>query len=44
MVNTDGSPTSSLTSAHSQAVAVPTNIVINKYIPAGTKHYGVLNK
>ncbi len=43
-VNSDGSPTSSLAAAHNQAVAVPTNTVINKYIPAGTKHYGVLNK
>ncbi len=43
-VNADGSPTSTLAAAHSQAVAVPTNAAINKYIPAGTKHYGVLNK
>lgn len=43
-VNPDGSPTSALTAAHGQAVAVPTNSKINAFIPAGTKHYGVLNK
>lgn len=43
-VSADGTPTSALTSAHSQAIAVPTNAAINKWIPAGTKHYGVLDK
>lgn len=43
-VNADGSPTASLASMHDQAVAVPTDTVINAYIPAGTKHYGVTNK
>lgn len=43
-VNSDGSPTSALSAAHGQAIAVPTNTAINKWIPAGTKHYGVLNK
>jgi hypothetical protein len=43
-VNTDGSPTSTLSAAHSQAVAVPTDTQINQYIPAGTKHYGVTYK
>lgn len=43
-VNADGSPTAALAALHSQAVAVPTNAVINQYIPAGTKHYGVTSK
>ncbi|TAH33442.1 right-handed parallel beta-helix repeat-containing protein [Candidatus Saccharibacteria bacterium] len=43
-VNADGSPTAALAALHAQAVAVPTNATINQYIPAGTKHYGVLNK
>jgi hypothetical protein len=40
-VNADGSPTDALASIHSSAYAVPTNTTINKYVPAGTKHYGV---
>lgn len=43
-VNTDGSPTAALAALHSQAAPVPTDSIINQYIPAGTKHYGVLNK
>ena len=43
-VNTDGSPTSSLAALHSSAYAVPTESHLNTYIPAGTKHYGVLWK
>lgn len=43
-VNGDGSPTSALSSVHNSAVAVPNNAVINRYIPAGTRHYGVLSK
>lgn len=40
-VNTDGSPTSALSSQESNAAAVPTDSYINPYVPAGTKHYGV---
>lgn len=43
-VNADGSPTSALTALHSQAEAIPTDAMINQYIPAGTKHYGVTTK
>lgn len=43
-VNADGSPTAALAAVHGQAIAVPTNNAINPYIPAGTKHYGVLSK
>jgi parallel beta-helix repeat protein len=43
-VNTDGSPTSALAGIHGQAAAVPTDVNINQYIPAGTKHYGVTYK
>lgn len=43
-VNSDGSPTSALSSVHNSAVAVPNNATINKYIPAGSRHYGVLSK
>ena len=42
-VNVDGTPTTSLNTIHSQAVPIPLDSTINKYIPAGTKHYGVLN-
>lgn len=41
-VNSDGTPSSTLASAHSQAVAIPQDAEINKYIPAGTKYYGAL--
>jgi parallel beta-helix repeat protein len=40
-VTTNGTPSSALSSAHSQAAAVPTDSDINKYLPAGTRHYGV---
>jgi hypothetical protein len=43
-VNTDGSPTANLTALHSQASPVPTNSVINQYLPAGTRHYGVTSR
>ncbi len=43
-VNTDGSPTAALAALHSQAAPVPTDSIINQYIPAGTKHYGVTYK
>lgn len=43
-VSTDGTPTTTLTNLHSSAVPVPTNATINKYLNAGTKHYGVTNK
>ena len=42
-VNVDGTPTASLITVHSQAVPIPLDGTINQYIPAGTKHYGVLN-
>lgn len=42
-VNSDGTPSSSLAAVHSQAVSVPTNAEINKYIAAGTRHYGALS-
>jgi hypothetical protein len=40
-VNPDGSPTQALKETHAQATAIPTDGVINMYIPAGNKHYGV---
>ncbi|HSH56120.1 MAG TPA: right-handed parallel beta-helix repeat-containing protein [Candidatus Limnocylindrales bacterium] len=43
-VNADGTPSSSLSGAHGQAVAVPSNADINEFIPAGTRHYGVTYK
>jgi hypothetical protein len=43
-LNTDGSATSTLTPLESSAYAVPTDTNINPYVPAGTKHYGVLWK
>jgi hypothetical protein len=39
-VNPDGSPTNSLTSLHSEALPLPIDVNINKYLPAGSKHYG----
>lgn len=41
-VNADGSPTSTLVSSQKDAVAVPKDVRINEYIPAGTKYYGAL--
>jgi hypothetical protein len=43
-LNTDGSPTSTLSTLQGSAYAVPTDTNINPYVPAGTKHYGVLWK
>ena len=43
-VNADGTPTALLSSLHTSASPVGDNIVINKYVPVGTKHYGVLYK
>lgn len=40
-VNSDGSPTSELAGRHSSAYPVPNDSVINQFIAAGTKHYGV---
>ncbi len=40
-VNPDGSPTAALASQHNNAVPVPQDNLINQYIPAGTRHYGV---
>src|SRR5690606_16627083 len=37
-VNPDGSPTAALAAVHNQAVSVPADAEINKYIPAGTRH------
>ena len=42
LVGTDGVGTGALT--HTNAAAVPTDSVINTYVPAGTKHYGVTYK
>jgi hypothetical protein len=41
-INPDGSPTSTLSSVHNQAIPVPTNANVNMYIPAGTRYYGVI--
>ncbi len=41
LVNPDGSATAALD--HSQAIAVPTDALINAYVPAGTKHFGWLH-
>lgn len=41
-VNPDGSPTAALIALNNQAVPVPSDTEINKYIPAGTRHYGIL--
>jgi pectin methylesterase-like acyl-CoA thioesterase len=43
-VNSDGTPTSSLTAVHSQAEPVPTNAAINAYLSAGLRHYGATYK
>ena len=43
-VNSDGSPTNSLSSKHNEAVAIPTDADINQYLSPGTRHYGVTNK
>lgn len=40
-VQSNGSPTAALAAQHSNAVAVPSNGLINQYLPAGTRHYGV---
>lgn len=40
-VGPNGSPSSTLESAHNQAIPVPTETELNKYIPAGTQRYGV---
>ncbi len=37
----DGNPTSALAALHSSAAVVPTDAIVNQYVPAGTKHYGV---
>ena len=41
-VNADGSPTSALAAIHSSATAIPSDANINKYITAGTRHFGVI--
>ena len=43
-VNPDGSPTAALNALHQQAARVPSDPVINEYIRAGTRHYGVLSR
>lgn len=43
-VNSDGSPTATLSAKNSSSYPVPTDAIINKYAPAGTTHYGVLWK
>lgn len=46
-LNTDGTATSALATANTQAYVIPaytgTNAVINQYIPAGTQVYGALS-
>lgn len=39
--NPDGTPTATLN--HSEAMLTPTDAAINVYIPAGTRHYGILS-
>jgi hypothetical protein len=41
-VNSDGSPTAALAALHGSAYPVPSDSVVNTFLPAGTKHYGVL--
>lgn len=41
-VTPNGSPTTALTAEHGSAVATPADARINLYVPAGTKHFGVL--
>jgi len=41
-VNPDGSPTATLSGLHQKAVPIPSDDVINEFVPAGTRHYGVL--
>jgi len=43
-VDTSGNPTAALAALHSSAYPVPSESHINAYVPAGTKHYGVLWK
>ena len=43
-VQPDGTPTAALKAVHNQAIAVPSNSLLNQYVPAGNRHYGVLNK
>lgn len=40
-VNSDGSPTSTLSALFGNAAPIPTNATINPYLSAGTRHYGV---
>jgi hypothetical protein len=40
-INPDGTPTAALDAVHNNAYPVPTDNVINQFVPAGNKHYGV---
>lgn len=40
-VNSNGTPTSTLSALNGNAVSVPTDSTINPYLSAGTQHYGV---
>ncbi len=40
----DGNPSNALIAIYNQAAPVPTDPIVNRYIPAGTKHYGSLFK
>jgi len=40
-VEADGTPTSTLSALHTNAVPIPVNATINRYMPSGVKHYGV---
>lgn len=39
-----GTPSAALSAVHNDATPVPNNVDYNKYVPAGTKHYGVLSR
>lgn len=43
-VNPDGSPTANLSALQNSAVAIPSNTLINSYLPAGLQHFGVIYK
>jgi hypothetical protein len=43
-INPDGTPTSALADLHNSAYPVPTDVKINQFIQAGTRHYGVTYK
>lgn len=42
-VNADGSPTEELSALHGSAQPAPADAEINRYIPAGTRHFGAIH-